>query len=337
MIEKKIFSDLPQHNKPPESNDGLLKNFEPKKEEPVKKEDPVKEEKKQEETKPEETKPVTQLPPEPDMKIAVFLTEVFGTEGFENLRKKGDFLVPFTDEQTDLLTWIAQSIRMLFNPAEAQSMGDGVDRWLKKQKTVFSLMEQDLEKMKLQVDEKDKLKKQAENDYLISDTERQNLKRELMSSVSAVYLVDLFLPKGKNTDADKIAGLLKEEMLHPGLSLPAFITGFMNGWPQFLDAFEKAEDTEAGMELLHHSLTVLLGKINGCAITQRRPILEIIAGMCSAKFKLYKFISPEESLQVDPRIHSATDLGGSTIREGISFAVIRKDTMQTVKYAEIKV
>jgi hypothetical protein len=66
-------------------------------------------------------------------------------------------------------------------------------------------------------------------------------------------------------------------------------------------------------------------------------MLDLLAVACSAKFKLYKFISPEESLQVDPRIHSATALGGSTIKEGISFAVIKKDTMQTVKYAEIRV
>jgi hypothetical protein len=337
MIEKKIYSDHPELNKPLNSDDGLSKSFGGPQEEPLKKDAPQEEVKQEEVVKQEQQNSPAQLPAEPDMRIAVFLIEAFGKEAFERLRSDGNFLVPFTDEASDLDTWLAQSIRMLFKPEETDTMGIALKRWIEQQREMLARVEKELEQEKLKAEVAVDAKKQAENDFVIADSERKQLRRDLLSSVSAVYFIDRFLPKGQTAEGDKIAGMLKEEMSSPTEDYPGFVTGFLEAWPAVLAALNAVTDDEAGMEAVHLSLTNMLEKIAEKNITRRRAILEIIAAMCSAKFKLYKFISPEESLQVDPRIHSATALGGSTIREGVTFAVVRKDTMQTVKYAEIKV
>jgi hypothetical protein len=358
MIEKKIHSDNPELSKhihgKDEDNDGLSKSFDVPQQDPPKEEkqpegqlseNKQQEEVKQEEVKQEEVKqeeiktetPQVEMPAEPDMKIAVFLIECFGKESFERLRHDGNFLVPFTDETTDLATWLAQSVRMLFKPGETENMSAAMLRWLDKQKEIFADIEKELAAAKEKLEESQQRQKQLENDYILSDTERQQLRHELQSSISAVYMIDRFLPRSSSPIAKKLGGMLKEEMTHPTEDYAGFITGFLEGWQLVSEALDNTTDDEAGMESVHLALTDLLEKISEKTITQRRPILEVIAGHCSEKFKLYKFISPEESLQVDPRIHSATALGGSTIKEGITFAVIKKDTMQTVKYAEIKV
>ena len=57
----------------------------------------------------------------------------------------------------------------------------------------------------------------------------------------------------------------------------------------------------------------------------------------ASKFEDYIFVSPEETLQLDPNIHNARGLGSTNIVEGASYAVIRRTSRQTVIYAEVKV
>jgi hypothetical protein len=325
MIEKKINPGDHNEDHIHPKNEGISFNL---------KDDgtvPVPEEKKETEI------PKVELPSEPDLKIASFLHDVLEGKNFERFRKENPLMIPFTDENTSMVDWLANCIKMLLKPDEAKTMSNEIDQWFEKQNTRLVQAEKENEKLVLQVSEKEKLRKDLENEFLISDTERKQLRRELLTSISAVILIDLYIPKGSSDSAMKISGLLKEEMINPSGDYQLFVMNFLEGWKNLSLLLEKTEDTEAGMEDLHLALTGLLEKIAGKSISQRRPILNILAGLCSNPFKIYKFISPEESLQVDPRIHAATALGGSTIREGISFAVIRKDTMQTVKYAEIKV
>jgi hypothetical protein len=340
MIEKKIYSDNPGLEKhihgrdddPPVSEDALKKDLPAREEEPLKEQaDPVAE-------VTSGPDPVQhELPEEPELRIAALLLESFGKEAFERIRSEGSFMVPFTDEQTSLEVWTGQCIRMLFKAEEISALALNFSRWLEQKESATALLKQEILTLKERLEIGAERIRAMENDYVIADSERQQLRKELLSSISAVYFIDRFLLQSTSPEAAKIAGLLKEEMERPGEDFPHFVTGFTDGWMTLLTAISSAADDESGMEAVHLALTGLLEKIAGRGITARRAILEIVAGLCSAKFKLFKFISPEESLQVDPRIHSATALGGSTIREGVSFAVIRKDTMQTVKYAEIRV
>ena len=269
--------------------------------------------------------------------LASVLLDLFGSEGLERLKNSDAFQVPFTDDTSDLRTWMINALRMLFKPAELEEMVMHQKKWQKQWDEKTRKLEEEKETLEKELQAREDQKRQLEDDYLQADSERKQLRKDLLSGIPATSLINMIIKKGRSEDADRIAALLKEEAGNPSQGFVPFLLGFLEHWSIFITAIENCTDDEDGMEKLHGVLSGLLEKISGTTIPQRRPILEIVAGMCSEKFTNYKFISPEGSLQVDPRIHAATALGGSTIKEGITFVVIKKDNMQTVKYAEIRV
>jgi hypothetical protein len=282
--------------------------------------------------------PVSQELPEEEIKdpfvaFATAFCEVFGSDALLRLRSEGLLNVPFTDATTPDEQWVETWVRMMFSTADAENMMKKYHQFANAQQNSDQEKQQFLQKMAA-LESRVEL---AESAFAQSDAERKQLKRDLLTSVSAVYLIDKAFPKGASQAGDQIAGMLKDEMDAPGPDYTDFLTGFLEGWSEVETALKKADQSELAMEAVYNALSVLLDKISGKAISRRRSLLDLAAVICSAPFNLYQFISPEESLQVDPRLHSATAVGGSTIREGISFAVIRKDTRQTVKYAEIRV
>ena len=97
------------------------------------------------------------------------------------------------------------------------------------------------------------------------------------------------------------------------------------------------EDEKQKMENVYNSLAQMLSAISGLFPSERRDFLDLVAGLVSDEFNEYQFVSPEQTLQIDPDIHDAHGVGSGTVKEGKTFAVIRKSTRKAVKYAEIKV
>jgi hypothetical protein len=334
MIEKKIHKYDEGFDKPipPDEPQGdLLKSVNvPPKEEPQA-------EIKKEEVQPQEIIKEPTAVSEPGETLATLLAEIFGMTSFERIRNDGLMMVPFTDAQTPMDSWLSHWVRMMFKPDEAISMVQSCNNWLQKKGEGAEHLQQELARYKTRYAEMEAQTSQLESAFQNADAEKKQLRRDLLTSISAVYLIDKVMPKGASATGDTLSSMLKDEMMNPVGDYPEFVIGFLEGWEELSKLLTSVEDSEEGMAQLHLALTNLLDKISGKVISRRRSMLDVLAVACSSKFKLYKFISPEESLQVDPRIHSATALGGSTIKEGISFAVIKKDTMQTVKYAEIRV
>jgi len=100
---------------------------------------------------------------------------------------------------------------------------------------------------------------------------------------------------------------------------------------------QKEGEEEEKMEILHTALTRVLEALTGLYIPQRRAVLEQLAKLCNSRVSDYLFISPEESKEIDLRIHNAASIGGNQILEGRTFAVVNRSSYQTVKYAEIEV
>ncbi len=334
MIEKKIhkYDDGFDKPIPPDEPQGdLLKplNIPPKEEVP----DEIKQQSPPQEIQHQEALVVN----EPSETFAAMFAEIFGIAAFERIRNDGLIMVPFTDAQTPMDQWFAHWVRMMFKSEEAMNMLQLSHEWQQKKLAEVKHSDEELQQQKKRIASLEAQLSQAESAFQNSDAEKKQLRRDLLTSISAVYLIDKIIPKGSSSVGDSLSGMLKEEMMNPVGDYPEFVIGFLEGWEELSKLLTTVEDSEEGMSQIHLALTNLLDKISGKVISRRRTMLDLLAVSCSSKFKLYKFISPEESLQVDPRIHSATALGGSTIKEGISFAVIKKDTMQTVKYAEIRV
>jgi hypothetical protein len=100
---------------------------------------------------------------------------------------------------------------------------------------------------------------------------------------------------------------------------------------------DQLRDNEENRGRIDAALMKVLAAITGLHIINRREVLDAIAKVCSDSTGNWVFVSPESSLVVDPAIHNAKALSGTTVKEGISFAIIRKDSRQTIKLADITV
>ncbi|MDN5214709.1 hypothetical protein QQ020_21705 [Fulvivirgaceae bacterium BMA12] len=99
----------------------------------------------------------------------------------------------------------------------------------------------------------------------------------------------------------------------------------------------KEQQEDELLETVYESLRFFLFSISGFNIPIRRPLLNEIAIWVNQPFTKYKFISPEQTLLVDPKIHMGDGVDSQEIAEGLSFAVLHRSTLKTVRYASIKV
>ncbi len=174
------------------------------------------------------------------------------------------------------------------------------------------------------------------------ELEKAEVLKKLNSTIQLkVFIDEVFGVKDGSTphQRDIIDALRESAEIADDKNLPLFIVRFAKGWVVLQRALRTMDTLEKGMpqlNLVYDALTYLLSCISGCFASERRTLLELVAGHCCDYFQEFVFISPEHTLNFDPEIHSVANANGSsTIREGVSFAVIRSDTKKTVKYAEV--
>ena len=89
------------------------------------------------------------------------------------------------------------------------------------------------------------------------------------------------------------------------------------------------------MVAVHDSLSFMLFLFSGADVPSRRSFLNEIADVVNDHFSNFRFISPEQTVLIDPRIHQAEGISSQEILEGKTYAVIHNETLKTIKYAEI--
>ena len=166
--------------------------------------------------------------------------------------------------------------------------------------------------------------------------EVNSLKKKVAASVGIDVMVDAVF-SGEAVEIQTINQLLKEDIKNPSEALSAFCVALAKTWGILVRALQKEGEEEDKMEILHAALTRVLEALTGLYIPQRRAVLEQLAKLCNSRVSDYLFISPEESKEIDLRIHNAASIGGNQILEGRTFAVVNRSSYQTVKYAEIEV
>jgi hypothetical protein len=115
-----------------------------------------------------------------------------------------------------------------------------------------------------------------------------------------------------------------------------FVMAFVRGMQFLIAATDKLTDDEKeNLTKLYDATSQMFRFIQGKFATERRPLLDKIASVCNNYLKEFDFISPEQSLQIDTHLHNAEGKGGTMVKEGLSMAVVRRDTRKTVYYADI--
>lgn len=164
------------------------------------------------------------------------------------------------------------------------------------------------------------------------------IEKKFQDSVSFDELSNFFI-KGKinNRYTQKIAELLKEAYLKGESNSQKFVFAFFKAFIFIEEALMSIGSEELeNLKILHLATQKLMINIKNMFSSERRLILDVVAEMLSDKFENYSFLSAEQSLQIDPAIHNVEGVGGMTIKQGLSFAVIRKDTQKTVYFADVE-
>lgn len=264
--------------------------------------------------------------------ITNWFISFFGEEIFAHIKENPNFKLPFTEEGISTEDWLNKAIKTVFLFEDIQKMGRTIRE---KYFQVVSVVEESKQYRKDFKRVKDELDELSE-DYDRARSKRNKLEKEIKSSLPAEGIIEAIF--GKEEKIADINKAMKEAMNNPSDELKSFITAFIQGWLIFKEEVLKfTNDEKANIDIAQKGGRELLNSISGCYIPERRAILDKVAEYISSFFTEYLFISPEQSLQIDPSIHNANGIGGSRVKEGVSFAVLRKENKQTYQYADIKV
>lgn len=174
----------------------------------------------------------------------------------------------------------------------------------------------------------------------IEDAEEQVFKTEkkYADSIAVSDIINEFiLSEIQTKETREISKMLLDAYKNGGKNGQKFVLSFLKGFSWVENSILKlGEDEKENVDLLNESTKQLMQQISEKNSAERRPILDKVANLCNSYLYTYDFVSPEQTLQIDPTIHNAQGLGGSVIKEGLSFAVVRRETRKAVYYAEIK-
>lgn len=185
-----------------------------------------------------------------------------------------------------------------------------------------------------------KFQQQIENLTLqIQDAEERIFKTEkkYVSTIAIADIIHEMLTRWLPVRfAQSVEDLLTESYNSVDKQNKEFVISFIRGAQFFISAIDKITDDEKeNLTRLYDATTQMFKVIQGKFATERRPLLDKIAAICNNYLKDYDFISPEQSLQIDTHLHNAEGKGGTMVKEGLSMAVVRRDTRKTVYYADI--
>jgi hypothetical protein len=271
--------------------------------------------------------------------IADWIHATIGSGVFEILKKNSWLQLPFASpDEISGKEWLLRALKTIFAQEQFAELGNEIlknqqNQTQSIQKSADSETEQKIAKMQQNFE---MLQQQLEN----RETEKFKIEKELQNALPLSKFISLFF---KDDDIDtpsrkQLRNMLNETVEHPQKQTAEFVILFGKGWAFIQNALsELVEDEKENMEKVHKATIDFLESITETRIPERRELLDLTAKIINENFKEYEFISPEQTLQIDPSIHNAQGKGSSPIKEGVSFAVIRKASRQAVKYAEIKV
>ncbi len=260
--------------------------------------------------------------------VAFLLIQYTDDEIFERIKKNEYLKLPYVDSSVSNQEWLTKALKTILSHEDIKKLGEK----LRKQ----SGQTQNFSSQTTQND-KEILISQLQNSLDEATSQKNAAERRLKNVISVETYVDKFFTENPETaDSKRLVLLLKDAIDSDNREVPHFLMQLGKGWFYVKGVLSLSFENEIEkMEKVHSALSFLLKCISEISITERRDALNCIARIVSESFKGYSFVSPEQNLQLDPMIHDAAGKGSGMVKEGITFAVIRKESKQPVKYAEI--
>ena len=275
--------------------------------------------------------------------VAKWLISQFGEDIFNELLNNPNLKLPYADDDITAEMWLERGIKTLFTQDNIARIAQATAEIGKQSSVSDADVDAAVEEKMAQKVEKYNAKFQelrTQMEYL--EGEKADLQLRLNKTLEAdTFVKEVFRASDGETEYQKRIAQTLSEAVGRGDddNLPIFVMRLAKGWStlQYVLQREAQADDKDKLDIVYAALTNLLSGISGCFVSDRRMILELVAKHCNEYFSDYDFISPEQTLNVDPDIHNANGLGNAQIREGVSFCVVRRDTKKTVMYADVKV
>ena len=272
-------------------------------------------------------------------RLAAWLTTFLGEDVFRRLEENENLHVSMLEEKKDVTGWLTAGLKTILKSEDLELLVQRVEQEIQElQKRLIVAAEIQVSNQDIMADCERQKREIEALEVKLEPLQREvnSLKKKVAASVGIDVVVDAVF-SGEAVEIQTINQLLKEDIKNPSEALSAFCVALAKTWGILMQALQKEGEEEEKMEILHTALTRVLEALTGLYIPQRRAVLEQLAKLCNSRVSDYLFISPEESKEIDLRIHNAASIGGNQILEGRTFAVVNHSSYQTVKYAEIEV
>lgn len=276
---------------------------------------------------------VSQSEPNKDIDVelvAKVIIKIIGREPLENLKSNENFSFSILSDSKNLTDWVVLALKTFFTLEDIKVLSGSIlnhrysykeSMILIKKKFIDSIVE---DKKKIDLLSKDIASKKCE----IS-----KLNNSLRKSLPLKKLVNSFIDDSPLNK--KLISILNELIEEPSSDSSDFCLGLISGWSVFQKSLSENIDENKKIHNINSSLSLILENISEKYISQRRDILKELANISNSYLVEYEFVSPEHTLTIDPTLHNVSGLGGTEIKEGISYSVIRSDTRKTVVYADV--
>lgn len=270
-------------------------------------------------------------------RIINHLRDLMGPEVITRLRQNPNLDLPYADETGSDADWFRRGLQTILSSEDIKTVGERV---VQLTESLQRPLLQTIENLRWEQQEKQQEFRQLLEQNRAAETGREQaeiegfrLRKDLASRLPAGPFVQSFFNRPDETG---IRNLLLEATESPTPDLTAFLMAFVGEWNHLKDTeTAPAESPLDAVRQQHQALSKLLEALSGLYIPQRRTLLDQVAQWASRRFEDYVFVSPEETQQVDPALHNLPGSGGHTVREGRSFAVIRRQSRTVVIYADI--
>lgn len=273
--------------------------------------------------------------------VARWLIQTIGIEVFDEVKSNPELKLPYVDDGIDTSEWLSRIIKTYFTQDNINTICNAVLSYSNHsekvdEKAVDKIVE---ERMAEKIEKFNNRFHEMQSRLEDAQGEAASIKRSLNTALPLDKFINtVFRNRGNETEPQKRMIQALNESAQSDEDVSDFIINFSKGWMLLNSVVDNLpQDEKQALDLVHAALSKCLEYLSNCYISERRTILDYLASHVSSYFASYDFISPEQTLNIDPEIHNAGGMGNARIKEGISFAVVRRDTKKTVKYADIRV
>lgn len=266
-----------------------------------------------------------------NLDIGEWIIENVLTQGVANhLKENLNIIISNTDSSSTPSEWLNMFIKSYLSKDDIQMVEENIQR----NETVTQKY-------------KDLYKKTfLEKDYLTHDKteleesikEQKKKLLELEKQIEQMMKLSKFIEYNfENVEgSERIRQLLVDTINSNSDNLDDFILPFSIHCRNILLLNKHLQKNfDSDIQLYLHEVKILLKSISNHYNPQRKKLLEELANQISNVFDDVKFISPEDYTFIEPKIHNIPSSGGQKVIEGISFAVLKEETNQTIIYADV--